>query len=82
MRRWEDILSKFGRVIYTLNSLLTHILFYSGHCKKLDPEYSAAAKILAEQEPPKSIAKVDATENKELAERFGIQGFPTLHWFV
>jgi protein disulfide-isomerase A1 len=55
---------------------------FSGHCKKLEPEYSAAAKILAEQEPPKTLAKVDATENKELAERFGIQGFPTLHWFV
>jgi len=64
------------------NLLVEFYAPWCGHCKKLDPEYSAAAKILAEQEPPKSIAKVDATENKELAERFGIQGFPTLHWFV
>ena len=54
---------------------------YSGHCKKLAPEYAAAAKILAEQDPPLPLAKVDATEQKVLAERFGIQGFPTLFFF-
>jgi protein disulfide-isomerase A1 len=53
---------------------------YSGHCKKIDPEYKAAASILAEKN--QYIAKVDATENKNLAERFEVKGFPTLHWFV
>lgn len=27
------------------------------------------------------MAKVDATVNNKLAERFGIQGFPTIYWF-
>ena len=54
---------------------------YSGHCKKLAPEYAAAAQELATRDPPLSIAKVDATENKELGERFGIKGFPTLKFF-
>jgi protein disulfide-isomerase A1 len=37
---------------------------------------------LAANDPPLYIAKVDATEEKKLGERFGIQGFPTLKWFV
>jgi protein disulfide-isomerase A1 len=63
-----------------------HLLveFYApwcGHCKKLTPEYSAAAEVLAKNDPPLSLAKVDATENKVIAERFGVQGFPTLFYF-
>ena len=53
----------------------------SGHCKKLAPEYEAAAEVLKAQDPPRTIAKVDATEAKGLAERFEIKGFPTLAWF-
>ena len=60
----------------------TNSLRYSGHCKKLTPEYAAAAKILGEKNPPLYLAKVDATENNALAERFEVKGFPTLHWFV
>ena len=53
----------------------------SGHCKKLAPEYEAAAEVLSKNDPPIALAKVDATNEKTLAERFGIQGFPTLMWF-
>ena len=53
----------------------------SGHCKKLAPEYEGAAEVLKAQDPPLTIAKVDATEQKALADRFEIKGFPTLHWF-
>ena len=55
--------------------------FYSGHCKKLTPEYEGAAEVLSKNDPPIALAKVDATAEKTLAERFGIQGFPTLFWF-
>ena len=37
--------------------------------------------VLQKNDPPLSLATVDATEQKKLAERFGIQGFPTLVWF-
>lgn len=55
---------------------------WCGHCKKLTPEYAAAAAHLATLDPPRFVAKVDATEQKAVAERFGVKGFPTLHWFV
>jgi len=54
---------------------------YSGHCKSLAPEYAKAAQRLAQNDPPYYVAKVDATEHKELAERFAIRGFPTLFFF-
>ena len=66
---------------YSYLGVLT-LLDYSGHCKKLTPEYAAAAAILAERDPPIYLAKVDATENNALGERFEVKGFPTLHWFV
>jgi protein disulfide-isomerase A4 len=40
-----------------------------------------AAATLAKLDPPQYVAKVDATQNEELAQRFEVQGFPTLHFF-
>merc|ERR1712086_11120 len=54
---------------------------WCGHCKKLSPEFEGAAEILSKNDPPITLAKVDATEQKTVAERFAIQGFPTLFWF-
>ena len=54
---------------------------YSGHCKKLAPEYAAAAGVLSANDPPYPLGKVDATEEKKIAEKYGIQGFPTLFFF-
>lgn len=55
---------------------------WCGHCKKLAPEYAKAAKALKAMDPPVPLGKVDATVEKDLGTKFGIQGFPTLKWFV
>jgi protein disulfide-isomerase A1 len=75
--------SNFDEAIAKYDYLLVE--FYApwcGHCKKLAPEYAQAAAKLGAQDPPRYIAKVDATENKEVAERHGIKGFPTLVFYA
>lgn len=65
----------------------THVLveFYApwcGHCKKLAPEYAAAAAELKASGNKAVLAKVDADSEKELGKKFEVEGFPTLKWFV
>lgn len=55
---------------------------WCGHCKQLEPIYAEAAGKLREEGSAIRLAKVDATEEKELAEEFAIGGFPTLKMFV
>jgi len=54
---------------------------WCGHCKQLAPEYANAAQHLAQNEIPVKLGKVDATIESDLAEQFGIRGYPTLKFF-
>ncbi|KAI9722404.1 MAG: protein disulfide-isomerase precursor [Chrysothrix sp. TS-e1954] len=52
---------------------------WCGHCKALAPEYEEAATTLKEKNI--ALAKVDCTEEAELCESFGVNGYPTLKVF-
>jgi len=52
---------------------------WCGHCKALEPKYKHAATILADK--PIILAKVDATENEELANKYNVESYPTIKIF-
>lgn len=68
------------------NNKYVMVEFYApwcGHCKAMAPEYAAAATELKALDTEKVVlAKVDATEENELAENYQVQGFPTVYFFI
>ena len=64
----------------TISNGVWFVEFYApwcGFCKKIMPVWSQLANQF-ENDQNVNIAKVDATENEALSERFNIKGYPTL----
>ncbi|XP_063691371.1 protein disulfide-isomerase A6 homolog [Bolinopsis microptera] len=51
---------------------------WCGHCKKLAPEWASAATSLKGKV---KLGAVDATQFGDLAQRYGVKGYPTIKYF-
>lgn len=54
---------------------------WCGHCIKMAEPYKAASKLLKDQSVKAAVAEVDCTIEKELCEKHGISGYPSLKVF-
>eukprot|EP00672_Neobodo_designis_P024107 CAMPEP_0174849414 /NCGR_PEP_ID=MMETSP1114-20130205/15654_1 /TAXON_ID=312471 /ORGANISM="Neobodo designis, Strain CCAP 1951/1" /LENGTH=455 /DNA_ID=CAMNT_0016083753 /DNA_START=39 /DNA_END=1406 /DNA_ORIENTATION=+ len=68
----------FDEVIQGEFVLMEFYAPWCGHCKKLEPEYAEAAKQIGDMAV---LAKLDATVEKAAAQKYEIQGFPTIKVF-
>merc|ERR1711939_277288 len=59
--------------------LVAFIAPWCGHCKNLHPEWERAAREMKGK--PIHIARVDATAQQALGQKFQVQGFPTIKVF-
>jgi protein disulfide-isomerase A1 len=61
------------------------IKFYApwcGYCKQMAPGYASLAREMHAREPPIPLTQVDCTSNRAVCEAQGIDGYPTLKFFV
>lgn len=61
------------------------VCFYApwcGHCKKLQPEFEEASRIIKKEKLPNiKLGALDASEYQNFARKYEIHGFPTLMYF-
>nr|XP_043631635.1 protein disulfide isomerase-like 1-4 [Erigeron canadensis] len=80
--------SNFSEFIESKKNRYVMVEFYAtwcGHCQALKPEYAAAATELKKAEEGGEavvLAKVDVGEENELAQKYNVEGYPTLLFFV
>lgn len=53
---------------------------WCGHCQTLAPEYREAAAVLKADNV--TLAKIDGSTATTISEQFGVEGFPTIYFFL
>jgi len=72
----------FDDFVKDRNVLVEFFAPWCGHCKALAPKWeAAAAQVNKDDSIDATIAKVDATAEKDLGGRYGVEGYPTIKWF-
>ncbi|CUV06445.1 unnamed protein product [Cryptosporidium hominis] len=61
--------------------IVTFFAPWCGHCTALEPEFKATCAEISKLSPPVHCGSVDATENMELAQQYGVSGYPTIKFF-
>ncbi|KXJ23781.1 protein disulfide-isomerase like 2-1 [Exaiptasia diaphana] len=82
----EEVLTldptNFDKIVKDTNKdvLVEFYAPWCGHCKNLAPTYEKVGQAF-KNEPNCVIAKVDADGHRDLGERYGVSGFPTIKFF-
>ena len=67
------------------NSSLALVEFYAtwcGYCREFAPVYEEAASRIKKLNDSVIVAKINAPENEDSAEKYDIEALPTIKWFV
>jgi len=72
----------FAATLGDTPSLVEFYATWCGHCKSLAPTYEQLADAFSKSKNKVKIVKIDADgDGKEIGQKYGVKGFPTLKWF-